>query len=94
MISTPQRQTGKNTEYRENLCNKLKRKSVRCDGEGSNPNDLYKTECPFYTNKGKRSSCHIQLLEKAEIISDHEKVANVMNNYFVNVADIIGRPVN
>ncbi len=49
---------------------------------------------PFYTNKGMRSSCHIQLLEKDEILSDPENVANVMNNNFVNVAESIGRPVD
>ncbi len=41
-----------------------------------------------------RSSCHIQLHEKDEIISDPEKVANIMNNNFVNVAESIGRPVD
>ncbi len=41
-----------------------------------------------------RSSCHIQLLEKDEIISDPQKVANVMNNNFVNEAESIGRPVD
>ncbi len=48
----------------------------------------------FDTNKGMRSSCHIQLLEKDEIISDPLKIANVMNNNFVNVAESIGRPVD
>ncbi len=46
---------------------------------------------PFYTNKGMRSSCHIQLLEKEEIISDPLKVAasaiseplsSIVNNSF------------
>ncbi len=38
-----------------------------------------------------KSSCHIQLLEKDEIISE---VANVINNNFVIVAESIGRPVD
>ncbi len=40
---------------------------------------VFKTVHPFYTNKGMRSSCHVQLLEIDEIISDPQKFANVMN---------------
>ncbi len=55
---------------------------------------FYETVHPFYTNKGMRLLCHIQLLEKDEVISDPINVAIVMNNIFVNVAESIGKPVD
>ena len=36
-------------------------------------------------NKGSNSS-KITLVEEDNIISDEEEIANIMNNYFVNVA--------
>ena len=39
---------------------------------------------PFFNDKGSNSS-RITLVEENNIISDKEKIANVMNNYFTNV---------
>jgi len=95
----PTKSNWENYRRQRNLCAKLKRKSIRhyfnerC-GDGCDPKDFYKIVRPFYSNKGMKSSCHIQLLENDEIISNPSSVANVMNKNFVAVADSIGRPVD
>ena len=39
---------------------------------------------PFFNDKGSNSS-KITLVEENNIISDEEEIANIMNNYFINV---------
>ena len=39
---------------------------------------------PFFSDKGSNSS-KITLVEENNIISDEEEIANIMNNYFINV---------
>ena len=48
-------------------------------------NKLYrKSVKPFFNDKGFNSS-KITLVEENNIISDEEEIANIMNNYFINV---------
>ena len=39
---------------------------------------------PFFSDKGVNSS-EIKLVEKNAVVVDEEKIANIMNNYFINV---------
>ena len=45
---------------------------------------FWKTVKPFFNDKGSNSS-KITLVEENNIISDEEEIANIMNNYFINV---------
>ncbi len=74
MTSTPQKPTGKNTEFKE-LCAKLKRKSVRCYfsercGNDSNPSYFYKTVRPFLHKQKYGFIISYSTSRNDEIISD------------------------
>ena len=45
---------------------------------------FWKSVKPFLNDKGSNSS-KITLVEKNNIISVEEEIANIMNNYFINV---------
>ena len=45
---------------------------------------FWKSVKPFFSDKGFNSS-KITLVEEINIISDEEEIANIMNNYFINV---------
>ena len=45
---------------------------------------FWKTVKPFFSDKASNSS-KITLVEENNIISDEEEIANIMNNYFINV---------
>ena len=45
---------------------------------------FWKSVKPFFSDKGSNSS-KITLVEENNIISDEEEIANIMNNYFINV---------
>ena len=53
--------------------------------QGSDNKLFWKSVKPFFSDKGSNSS-KITLVEEDNIISDEEEIANIMNNYFVNVA--------
>ena len=50
----------------------------------SNNKLFWKSFKSFFNDKGSNSS-KLTLLEENNIISDEEEIANIMNNYFVNV---------
>ena len=52
--------------------------------ENSSGKLFWKNVKPFFNDKGRNSS-KITLVEENNIISDEEEIANIMNNYFVNV---------
>ena len=45
---------------------------------------FWKSVKPFFCDKGSNFS-KITLVEENNIISDEEEIANIMNNYFINV---------
>ena len=49
---------------------------------------FWKSVRPFFNDKGSDSS-KITLVEENNIVSDEEEIANVMNNYFINVTKIL-----
>ena len=73
----------------------IRRKSLRSYfkskfSDEQNGSSFWKVIKPFITNKGHHNSSDLTLLEDGRIITDHEKVAEVMNNYYINVAAHIG----
>ena len=93
------KQNWENYRIQRNLASKLRRKSVRtyfserCE-EGADPKEFWKTVRPFFTNKGMKSSSHIQLLQGDDLVSDPHEVANVMNRFYTTITADIGEPVN
>jgi len=78
-----------------NMVTKLKRESIktyfmeRCAG-GPKSRDFWPTIKPFLGN-GISGSEDICLLEDNAVISNQTSVSNIFNNFFVSVADNIGR---
>ena len=48
---------------------------------------FWKSVKPFFNDKGSNSS-KITLVEENNIISDEEEIANIINNYFINVTKL------
>ena len=79
--------------YRQqrNFVNKLRRQSIRnyfverCTG-GPKQKDFQPTIEPFLRNKGSHFENNIILCHNDEIINNQSDVAEIFNNYFVNVA--------
>jgi hypothetical protein len=67
--------------------------STRCqDGPQSVP--FWRTVGPFMTDKGNSKSTGIMLNEDGEIICNCEKVCDIFNSLFVDIAQDIGRNVD
>ena len=49
---------------------------------------FWKSVKPFFNGKGSNSS-KITLVEENNIISGEEEIANIMNNYFINVTETL-----
>ena len=62
----------------------------RCGG-GTKSKDFWPTIRPFLTEKGNTNREEIHLRESQNTISDQNKVCNIFNEYFVNVASEIGK---
>ena len=94
-IQVRSRQNWDNYRQQRNLVTKLKRKSIRnyfierCTG-GPKQKDFWPTIKPFLTNKGSHFDNNIVLCNNDDIINDQSEVAEIFNNYFVNVAKDIG----
>ena len=72
-----------------NYVNSLKRVSIRNYFQNkctisSNSRDFWKTISPFICNRD-RSNCNISLLENDHIVSNPLQVANIFNDFFINV---------
>ena len=61
----------------------------RCSGEPSS-NKFWSTIKPFLSNKGYSDHGNIILFEGAALVSDPEKVCNIFNDHYVNIAQNIG----
>ena len=85
-------------EYRKkrNIVNKLKKKSInnyfqeRCVG-GCKSVDFWKTIKPFMSKKAISSQSKIILNEDDNICSENQEVSEIFNNFYVNVANDIGK---
>ena len=78
-----------------NLCQKLKRTSLRnyihekCVNSKSDPRNFWKTVSPYLSDKCKASE-GIQLIENETLISDPKQVAELFNDKFSTIANDIG----
>ena len=76
-----------------NKVNKLKRQSLKiyfdthCNKTNTESSEFWSTVKPYFTNKTKVSGQDITLYDEGKIVSNQVKVANIFNNYFVNIAD-------
>ena len=85
-------------KYRKsrNLVNKLKKQSInmyfqeRCVG-GSKSSDFWSTIKPYLSKKSNQGQSKIILNEDNTAISNDTEVAETFNNFFVNVAEDIGK---
>ena len=71
----------------------LRKKSIRSYFSEKCANidkSFWKTISPFMTNKSARNSENIILHEGDKIVNDDKEVANIFNEYFVNIASAIG----
>ena len=80
-----------------NLTTSIRRSSIkqyfdkRCAGK--NNADFWKTIKPFLTNKGANNSNPICIKSDDVIITDPKIVANKINQFYVNIASNIGKPI-
>ena len=72
------------SELEENHCDLILNQNEQ---KGSS---FWKVVKSFITNKGHHNGSDLTLLEDGRIITDHGEVAEVMNNYYINVAAHIG----
>ena len=79
-----------------NLVNKLKKKSLnnyfieRCTG-GCNTADFWKTIKPYLSKTSCKGQNSIVLKEIDKIVTNEKEVADIFNDFFVNVAKDIGQ---
>ncbi|KAL4227059.1 hypothetical protein ACF0H5_015033 [Mactra antiquata] len=87
--------TWENYRKSRNYVNKLKKQSMnkyfldRCVG-GSKQTNFWDTVKPYFSNKHKSAQAKIILNEDSKVISDTPEVAEIFNDFFVNVAGSIG----
>ncbi len=85
-----------NYRKQRNFCVSLRRQSVqnyfteRCAG-GTKSKDFWPTIKPFLSKNGGSSTGNIFLNEGDELVTKPEEVCNVFNDFYVNVANDIGK---
>jgi exonuclease III len=95
----PNKHTWNKYRVQRNLVTKLRRKSInayfdeKCNEVINKKGNFWPVIKPFLTSKGGKSSSELQLLEGDIMQTDPNEVANTMNDYYVNVATKIGRPI-
>ena len=77
------------------MCVEIRRKSLRSYfishiSDEQNGSSFWKVVKPFITNKGHHNGSDLTLLEDRSIKTDHGEIAEVMNNYYINMAAHIG----
>ena len=90
------RQNWQSFRKQRNLCEKLKRNSIRqymnekCAISKSEPKEFWQTISPYLSDKNK-SSEGLQLIEGDMLLSDAKNVADLFNEKFTTIADEISR---
>ena len=81
-----------------NFVTHLRRKSIlqhislKCNKNiGSNGREFWKTIKPIMSFKGRNMSNNIILLENDKIISQPQKVSNILNEYYITATQDIGQ---
>ena len=84
-------------DYRKqrNLVTKLRRNAIKsyfmkkC-GNASSPKEFWQCVKPFLSDKSRGNEASIVLQHEDKIANDPKAVSNILNNYFVNIAEDIG----
>ena len=90
------KQSWENYRQQRNLCTRIRRESVnqyfleRCAG-GPKSRDFWPTVKPFLSKNCVNNNDNIFLCEDEVLITEPDKVCNVFNNFYVNVANDIGQ---
>ena len=80
-----------------NQVSALKRTSMkkyfeeRCS-KSRNVSDFWKTITPFMSDKNAMSGCMITLYEDDKVVTNQENVANILNDYFINITKNMSEP--
>ena len=84
-----------------NLCVKLRRKAVKqyfvkkCQSGIMSNKSFSKTVKLFISNKTNRNESDIILIESNNVIKDTKNVADILNEYFINIAEYaVGRQIS
>ena len=76
-----------------NLCTSLRRKNIKRHFENltfedqSGNRSFWKAIKPYLTNNGKVSNDNFILYENSELISDEKDVAEVLNDFYINIVE-------
>ena len=85
-------------KYQRNICTSLRRRAIktyfrkRSDEMNQDSRQFWNTYHPFLHSRHGLKSNDIILKEGAEIITDKSRIANIFNDYFVNIANHIEAP--
>ena len=85
-------------KYQKNICTSLHHRAIktyfrqRSDEMNQDPRQFWNTYRPFLHLRRGLKSNDIILKEDAEIITDKSRIANIFNDYFVNIANHIEAP--
>ena len=71
----------------------IKNYFMRCCSNKTSPKEFWQCFKPFFTDKKSNTTTNIVLKESDKIVSDTNKVCEILNNFFVTIADEIGNPV-
>lgn len=81
------------------MVNKLKKKSIntyfqeRCVG-GAKSDKFWKAIKPYLSKKTSNGNNKIILSENNKLVTDQKEVREIFNDFFINVADDIGKGVS
>ena len=82
-----------NYKTQRNLCVSLKRRAIKEDFQKTTSNlkgkskPFYDLIKPYLTNKGALCSNDITLLENNNLISDERELADIFNDYYINIVE-------
>jgi hypothetical protein len=86
-----------NYKKQRNICTSLKRKALNryFHRKKASPKGFWKTFSPYLSNKGHTIEEDILLLEKGELVQDRKEVADLFNEYYINIIEnSTGKKVN
>ena len=82
-------------KYQRNICTSLRRRAIKTyfrkisDEMNQDPRQFWNTYRPFLHSRRGLKLNDIILKEGTEIITDKSRIANIFNDYFVNIANHI-----
>ena len=85
--------------YRQNRnrVTKMRKKAIKdyfmkFSSKNASPKEFWKCFKPFFTDKGSNTSADIVLKQDNVFVCDRKQVCEIMNEFFISIADEIGQP--